>query len=167
MGCHCVGLVEPLIEADSGQKPHFLLWRPRRLRQSPQYSLYMAQIELTQSYLLVKLSKSEQIWALHRDLSISVALIKGAEVAHKDVWQTLGLRLPGTALPTYLAYGSYFRFGPKGGWTFALWRSTKANLVITLAKAPNQRYKRIIIAMDTQAQAQELANTINDKILAG
>lgn len=126
----------------------------------------MAQIELTQTHLLVKLSKSEQIWALHKDLRIPAALVRGAEVAHKEVWQTLGLRLPGTALPTYLAYGSYFRFGPKGGWTFALWRSTKPNLVITLATAPNQRYKRLIIALDTHIQAQELADTINDAILA-
>jgi hypothetical protein len=126
----------------------------------------MAQIELTQTHLLVKLSKPEQIWALHKDLRIPAALVRGAEVAHKDVWQTLGLRLPGTALPTYLAYGSYFRFGPTGGWTFALWRSNKANLVITLAKAPKQRYKRLIIALDTHAQAQELADTINDAILA-
>lgn len=126
----------------------------------------MAQIELTPTHLLVKLSKPEQIWALHKDLRIPAALVRGAEVAHKEVWQTLGLRLPGTALPTYLAYGSYFRFGPTGGWTFALWRSNKANLVITLAKAPKQRYKRLIIALDTHAQAQELADTINDAILA-
>lgn len=126
----------------------------------------MAKIELTQTHLLVNLSKSEQIWALHKDLRIPAALVRGAEVAHKEVWQTLGLRLPGTALPTYLAYGSYLRFGPKGGWTFALWRSSKANLVITLAKAPNQRYKRLIIAMDTESQAQELADTINDAISA-
>ena len=126
----------------------------------------MAEIKLNKTSLQVNLSKSEQIWAMHRDLSIPVALIKGAEVAHKEVWQTLGLRLPGTALPTYLAYGSYFRFGPKGGWTFALWRSTKANLVITLAKAPNQRYKRLIIAMDTDEKAQKLAAAIQRAISA-
>lgn len=123
----------------------------------------MAQIELTTTHMLVKLTRAEQIWSLHGDLKIPAALIRGAEVADKDVWKTLGLRLPGTALPTYLAYGSYFRFGKTGGWTFALWRSTHQNLTVTLATAPGQRYKRLIINTDNP---QALADEINDAILA-
>ena len=123
----------------------------------------MATIQLTKTHLLVKLSKSEKIWALHGDLSIPAALIRGAEVADKEIWKTLGLRLPGTALPTYLTYGSYLRMGKTGGWTFALWRSTQPAINITLATGPNQRYKRLVINTDNP---QALADTINDAILA-
>ena len=123
----------------------------------------MATIELTPTHMLIKLSRAEKIWALHGDLKIPAALIRGAEVADKDVWKTLGLRLPGSALPTHLAYGSYLRFGKTGGWTFALWRANQQNLTVTLATAPNQRYKRLVVNTDN---AQELADTINDAILA-
>jgi hypothetical protein len=128
----------------------------------------MAQIELTQTHMVIKLTQSEKIWSMHGDFKIPAALIRGAEVADKEVWKTLGLRLPGTALPTYLAYGSYLRFGKTGGWTFALWRSTHPALTITLVTAPGtkgtgQRYKRLIIATDN---AQALADKINDAIVA-
>lgn len=127
----------------------------------------MSQIQLTKTHMLVKLTKSEQIFGLHGDLKVPAALIRGAEVADQEVWKTLGLRLPGTGIPTLLAYGSFWRANSKaggpGGWTFALWHSGKPALTVTLATAPGQRYKRLVISTDN---AKELADTINDAILA-
>ncbi len=66
----------------------------------------MAQIELTQTHMLLKLSRGDKIFGLHGDFKIPAALIRGAEVADKDVWKTFGLRLPGTSIPPLWAYGS-------------------------------------------------------------
>ncbi len=123
----------------------------------------MAQIELTQTHMLIKLTRGEKIFGLHGDFKIPAALIRGAEVADKDVWKTFGLRLPGTSIPTLLAYGSYLRFGKTGGWTFALWRSNQPAITLTLATSATQRYKRLVISTDN---AQSLADEINDALVA-
>ena len=120
----------------------------------------MAKIELTQTHMLVHLSLAEKIFSLHGNLKLPAALIKGAEVADKEVWKTLGLRLPGTGVPTMLAYGSFWR---KAGWTFALWRASSETLSITLNKGAGNRYKRLVIAVD---DAQVWADTINDALVS-
>lgn len=128
----------------------------------------MAQIELTKTHMLIKLTRGEKIFGLHGDFKIPAALIRGAEVADEDVWKTFGLRLPGTSIPTLLAYGSYLRFGKAGGWTFALWRSNQPAITLTLATAQGkngtgQPYKRLVISTDN---AQALADEINDALVA-
>ena len=126
----------------------------------------MAQIELTQTHMLIKLTPGEKIFGLHGDFKIPAALIRGAEVADKNVWMTFGMRI-GTGIPYLLVYGHYWRANSKaggpGGWTFALWRSNQPSLTITLATAKGQPYKRIVI---TTPDAQKLADTINDAIVA-
>jgi hypothetical protein len=131
----------------------------------------MAQIELTQTHMLIKLTPGEKIFGLHGDFKIPAALIRGAEVADKDVWKTFGMRI-GTGFPGLLVYGHYWRASSKaggpGGWTFALWRSNHPSLTLTLAtakgdKGTRQPYKRIVI---THPEAQKLADTINDAIVA-
>jgi hypothetical protein len=126
----------------------------------------MAKIEINQTHLKVKLTLGEKILALSGDLSIPAALIRGAEVAHKDVWQTFGIRI-GTGLPWYLVYGHFWwpssKDGAIKGWTFALWRSKYPALTLNLATAKGQPYKRVVISTEN---AQELADTINDAILA-
>lgn len=123
----------------------------------------MAQIVLTPTHLELKLSKAERIFALHGDLSIPAALVRGAEVGSADVWKTLGLRIPGTGVPMFLFYGSYWRGGKTGGWTFALWRSNKQSVVINLAAGKGNRFKRLVIATD---DAQTWADTINDALVS-
>lgn len=135
----------------------------------------MAQIELTQTHLLLKLTPGEKIFGLHGDFKIPAALIRGAEVADKDVWKTFGLRI-GTGLPGLLVYGHYWRASSRaggvsnndGGWTFALWRSNHPSLTLTLATAKGQNgmrqpYKRLVI---THPDAQKLADSINDALVA-
>jgi hypothetical protein len=124
----------------------------------------MAQIELTQTHMLIKLTAGEKIFGLHGDFKIPAALIRGAEVVDKDVWKTFGMRI-GTALPGLLVYGHYWR---RAGWTFALWRSNHPALTLTLATAEGKKgirqpYKRIVISTP---EAQKLADTINDAIVA-
>ena len=128
----------------------------------------MAKIELTDTELRIKLSPAEKIWALHGDITLRAAHIRGTEVAdNKEIWKTLGLRLPGTGIPTFVAYGSYWRAGPQGGWTFSAWMSTKPAIVLNLSTAKsahkelNNRYKRLLINVD---DAQKWADTINDAI---
>jgi hypothetical protein len=128
----------------------------------------MAQIELTQTHMIIKLTAGEKIFGLHGDFKIPAALIRGAEVADKDVWKTFGLRLPGTGFPGLLVYGSFLRFGTRrdpasGGWTFALWRSNGPALTLTLATGAGNRFKRMVI---THPEAKKLADTINDAIVA-
>jgi hypothetical protein len=130
----------------------------------------MAQIELTKTHMLIKLTRGEKIFGLHGDFKIPAALIRGAEVADKDVWKTFGLRI-GTAVPGLLIYGHYWRANSKsggvskndGGWTFALWRSNQPAITLTLATSATQRYKRLVISTDN---AQALANEINDALVA-
>ena len=122
----------------------------------------MAEIELTQTHMLIKLTKGEKFFGMHGDFKIPAALIRGAEVADKDVWKTFGSRI-GTAIPGLLVYGHYWRGGKTGGWTYALWRSNNPSLTLTLAKAEGQPYKRLVI---THPDAQNLADTINDAIVA-
>jgi hypothetical protein len=131
----------------------------------------MAQIELTQTHMLIKLTPGEKFFGLHGDFKIPAALIRGAEVADKDVWKTFGMRI-GTGFPGLLVYGHYWRASSKsggpGGWTFALWRSNHPSLTLTLAtakgdKGTRQPYKRIVI---THPDAKTLADTINDAIVA-
>ena len=124
----------------------------------------MAQIELTQTHLLIKLTPGEKFFGMHGDFKIPAALIRGAEVADKDVWKTFGMRI-GTGFPGLLVYGHYWR---RAGWTFALWRSNHQSLTLTLAtangpKGTRQPYKRIVI---THPDAKTLADTINDAIVA-
>lgn len=132
----------------------------------------MAEIELTQTHMLIKLSLGEKVFGMHGDFKIPAALIRGAEVADNDVWKTFGMRIPGTALPGLLVYGHYWRANSKaarragkkdGGWTFALWRSNHPSLSITTVTAPGQPYERIVI---THPDAKALADTINDAIVA-
>ena len=120
----------------------------------------MAKIELTQTHLLIKLTPGEKIFGMHGDFKIPAALIRGAELAHKDVWKTFGTRIPGTAIPGLVVYGHYWR---RAGWTFALWRSNTPALALTLAVGPANRFKRLVISTPDAAQ---LADTINDAILA-
>ena len=131
----------------------------------------MAQIELTKTHLLIKLTLGEKIFGMHGDFKIPAALIRGAEVADKDVWKTFGLRVPGTAIPGLLVYGHYWRANSKtagvsnkdGGWTFALWRSNQPALTLTLATSASQRFRRLVISTDN---AQALADEINDALVA-
>jgi hypothetical protein len=126
----------------------------------------MSKIELTDTHMLVKLTLAEKILGLHGNFKIPAALIRGAEVAEKNVWQTFGMRI-GTGLPWVLVYGHYWwpenKKGAPGGWTFALWRSKTPSVTITLAKAPGQPYKRMVL---TTPDAQKLADQINDAIVA-
>jgi hypothetical protein len=122
----------------------------------------MAEIELTATHMLIKLTPGEKFFGMHGDFKIPAALIRGAEVADKDVWKTFGSRI-GTGIPGLLVYGHYWRGGKTGGWTYALWRSNNPSLTVTLAKADGQPYKRLVI---THPDAQTLADTINDAIVA-
>ncbi len=122
----------------------------------------MAKIELTKTHMLIKLTPGEKFFGMHGDFKIPAALIRGAEVADKDVWKTFGMRI-GTALPGLLVYGHYWRGGQTGGWTFALWRSNQPSVSITLATAAAQPCNCLVISTDS---APTLADEINAALVA-
>jgi len=130
----------------------------------------MSKIELSPTHLVVKLTLGEKFFGLHGDFKIPAALIKGAEVAEKDVWKTFGNRFPGTALPGLLIYGHYWRRtskdGVPGGWTFGLWRSNKPALTINLRTSKGKGGNRFMRLVLSTPDAAALADQINDAIVA-
>jgi hypothetical protein len=126
----------------------------------------MPKLELNDDQLVIRLSPSEKLAALHGDLTVNGVAIRGAAVASKRWWMNLGLRVPGTAIPGVIIAGTYVQ---KGDRAFVSWtRKHGLPLEITLAAkmAPTFRgtkYTRILIGIE---DAQGWADKINDAIVS-
>lgn len=105
--------------------------------------------------LNIDLSSVEQVLALHGDLEIPAENIIGAERLGSLWWKSLGLRLPGTALPGLIVAGTYRAYGDR---VFVYWTRKKQPLQINLF---GHRYNRIIIGVD---EADAWADAINAAI---
>jgi hypothetical protein len=125
----------------------------------------MPKLELTDDQLIIHLTAGEKLAAVHGDLKINGIAIRGAAVADKKWWMTLGLRI-GTGLPGVIIAGTYLK---KGERAFVSWtRKAGLPLEITLAAkmAPHARgtqFTRIIVGVD---DAQAWADKINDAIVS-
>jgi hypothetical protein len=125
----------------------------------------MPKLELTEDQLIIRLSASEKLAALHGNLTINGIAIRGAAVADKKWWMTLGLRI-GTGLPGVIIAGTYVK---KGDRAFVSWtRKHGLPLEITLAAkmsagARGTQFTRILLGVD---DAQGWADKINDAIVA-
>ena len=126
----------------------------------------MPKLELTDDQLIIRLTAAEKLAALHGDLTVNGVAIRGAAVAEKKWWTTLGMRVPGTAIPGLIIAGTYLQ---KGDRAFVSWtRKRGLPLEITLAakmapEARGTRYTRIFLGVD---DAQAWADKINDAIVA-
>jgi hypothetical protein len=126
----------------------------------------MAKIELAEGKLTVRLSRAEKLASLHGDFSVNGVAIRGASVAAKKWWMTLGLRVPGTAIPGLIIAGTYLQ---KGDRAFVAWtRKQGLPLEITLAAkmaadARGTKFTRILVGVD---DAQAWADKINDAIVS-
>ena len=126
----------------------------------------MPKLELTDDQLIIRLTAAEKLAALHGDLTVNGVAIRGAAVAKKKWWTTLGMRVPGTAIPGLIIAGTYLQ---KGDRAFVSWtRKRGLPLEITLAakmepEARGTRYTRIFLGVD---DAQAWADQINDAIVA-
>jgi hypothetical protein len=125
----------------------------------------MTKLELTDDQLIIHLSASEKLAAFHGDLKVNGIAIRGAAVADKKWWMTLGLRI-GTGLPGIIIAGTFVK---KGERAFVSWtRKRGLPLEITLAAkmAPHARgtqFTRILVGVD---DAQGWADKINDAIVS-
>lgn len=125
----------------------------------------MPKLELTDDQLIVRLTPAEKLAAVHGDVKVNGIAIRGAAVADKKWWTTLGLRI-GTGLPGLVIAGTFIK---KNDRAFVSWtRKAGLPLEITLAAkmAPHARgtqFTRIIVGID---DAQAWADKINDAIVS-
>ncbi len=128
-------------------------------------TLDMPKLELTEDQLFIRLTPSEKLAAFHGDLTVNGIAIRGAAVADKSWWKTLGLRI-GTGLPGVIIAGTFIQPGDRA---FVSWtRRQGLPLEITLAAkmasdARGTKYTRIIIGVE---DAQGWADKINDAIVS-
>lgn len=109
--------------------------------------------------LIIRLSRSEMLYAFRRKLTISRhSVVKVEWVAQFKTWPKYEFRCPGSYLPGVIMAGSYFSpdgwdfvYAPKPkGWT----RPTLTNVLVITTK--RWRYRRIILNLP-ESQAQEIA----------
>jgi hypothetical protein len=122
----------------------------------------MPALELTATHLIIRLSPLEKLAALSGDITLPAMAIRGATVADKNWWRTLGMRV-GTGLVGVVIAGRFYR---KSGTTFVSWvRKAGLPLEITLApaaaKASGANYSRLILGID---DATGWADKINDAL---
>ena len=126
----------------------------------------MPRIVLTDDQLIIHLSASEKLAALQGDIQVNGIAIRGATVMDKKWWRTLGMRIPGTAIPGLIIAGTYLQRGDRA---FVSWtRKQGLPLEITLAakmapQARGTKFTRIIVGID---DAKAWADKINDAIVS-
>jgi hypothetical protein len=125
----------------------------------------MPKLELTDDQLIVRLTPGDKLAAFHGDVTVNGVAIRGATVAPKNWWTTLGMRI-GTGLPGVIIAGTFIK---KDDRAFVSWtRKHGQPLEITLAakmapEARGTRFTRILVGVD---DAQGWADKINDAIVA-
>jgi hypothetical protein len=125
----------------------------------------MPTLELTEERLIIRLTATEKLAAVHGNVQVNGIAIRGAAVADKKWWTTLGMRI-GTGIPGAIIAGTYLR---KGDRAFVSWtRKRGLPLEITLAakmdpEARGTKYTRILVGVE---DAQGWADKINDAIVS-
>lgn len=114
----------------------------------------MPEITLTESSVVVDLSKLEELASLTRSLEIPLKNVRGATV-DEGILKHLGLRAPGTGLPGVIAAGTFYKDGDR---QFVYWHRGETPVVIELT---HEKYDRLIIGVD---HPQALVDAINARI---
>lgn len=117
----------------------------------------MAKLEITDDGIWVRLTRGEKAMALHRDLFIPATSLRGAEVLGPTWWRGLGLRVPGTAIPGVVIYGTYIWAKVRD---FVAWKRGQQVVRLNLSGKP---YTHVYIGTD---DAQTLADQINEALTA-
>ena len=114
----------------------------------------MPQLELTDSELIVRMGKWEQMMALSADVRVPLAQISSA--IQDDGFGgasgfKLGLRLPGTHIPFVVAAGTFLKAGDR---QFVFTRRTLHTIVIELA---GNEWTRLVVGVpDAHAEAARI-----------
>ena len=111
----------------------------------------MPKLAFQQTELIITFSTGEKMAALHGTMVVPLANIIGAEVLGKGWWTSLGLRVPGTALPGLVIAGTYLK---KGDRAFVSWKRGRQVLQVNLT---GYGYDRLVVGVD---DAEEWVDTI-------
>jgi hypothetical protein len=93
----------------------------------------MARVEVTSDEVLVQLSVGERVAALHGDLRLPRAAVRGVEVVDHALAALRGIRAPGLGLPRIVAIGTWRH---QGGKDFVVARRGQRGLRLVLTGQP-------------------------------
>jgi hypothetical protein len=115
----------------------------------------MPHITVTDTELVVDLSKLEQLASLTKSLSIPRGDITSARI-DPEILKHLGFRAPGTGMPGVIAAGTFYKQGDR---QFVYWHKGETPIVVELA---HEKYDRLIIGLDP-----EVAESVISQLNAG
>lgn len=118
----------------------------------------MPRLELTENELVVHMSKWEAIAALHPSIRVPLSNVRGATDDPGFRSGSLGLRMPGTAVPGLIYAGTFIKGGDR---QFAFMTRKTQPVVIELA---NEQFARIILGVaDPRAAATRINAAIENR----
>lgn len=117
----------------------------------------MPTLELTPGELIVHMNTWETIAALQKTIRVPLANVRGATDDPGFSSASLGLRMPGTALPGVIYAGTFIKGGDR---QFAYMTRWTKPVVIELA---NERWARIILGVADPRSAAASVNAALEK----
>jgi len=106
----------------------------------------MAEIDVSDEMLTVRLHGREVVWALRRRVAVPLTRVRGARLDPAAARAPRGFRWPGSRLPGVITAGTFVRKGGRDFWSV---RDPTKAVVIALADKP---YARLIVQVaDPQA----------------
>jgi hypothetical protein len=118
----------------------------------------MAEVELTESALIVHVQGMDRIWALKSRLEITLAHVVGAEIDPEVAqgWRK-GLRAPGTHVPGVITAGTFYQEGERVFWDV---HDPEKTVVIHLK---DDLYARLVIEVnDPPATAAAIQRALSE-----
>jgi hypothetical protein len=108
----------------------------------------MARVEVSDSRLLIRLDRTDKLWAFKGTLEVPLEHVVGVEVDPERAripWSGLPVREPGSRLPGMLWSGDVRE---QGRWAFWDVRDPERAVIIDLE---DERYARLVIEVDDPA----------------
>jgi hypothetical protein len=108
----------------------------------------MAQVELTDNRLAIRLERADRLWAFRGQLEVPLDHVAGVEVDPEQArvpWSGLPVRNAGSWAPGVLAAGSVRH---EGEWAFWDVRDPERAVIIHLA---DERFARLVVEVDDPA----------------
>lgn len=118
----------------------------------------MAKVSIESNAVLVTLSTTDKILAVHGSLRIPLAHVKRAQVEDESGWQQMFLKLIGTNAPGIKMAGTFYL---DGGLAFLDYAGGRACLVL---QTTHETYAQVIVQTDRDQDPDALAAEINRRI---
>jgi hypothetical protein len=113
----------------------------------------MAIVNVTAAEVVVRLTALEKVGALHGDVRVPRAAVRGVRISTKPFPEVRGLRAPGTGFPGLIALGTWRRRGGRKDFIGA-YRGRPA--VIIDLDQDHAGYERLIVSVDSPHEVQRL-----------